>query len=142
MAAEFSCFCNYLAITFFVSIIQPSIVVYATNLIINLLIWFVQFVNSCSCWSSVVQSKLLMVRWFMSFVRAVQFYQSVSCSSSAVHGLFRQFGSSCSSVAGSVGSVVQYVRSVLVSLSLTSIPQPSKLNTLVDCWDFLPSLYI
>ena len=112
MAAEFSCFCNYLALTLCLSIVQPSIVVYATNLFINLLIWFVQFVNSCSCWSSVVQSKLLMVRWFISFVRVVQFNQSVSCSSSAVHGSFRQFGSSYRLIAGSVGSVVQSVRSV------------------------------
>ena len=42
----------------------------------------------------------------------VQFYQSVSCSLSAVHGSFRSFGSPCSSVAGSVGSVIQSVRSV------------------------------
>ena len=42
----------------------------------------------------------------------VQFYQSVSCSSSAVHSSCRSIGSSCRSVAGSVGSVVQSVRSV------------------------------
>ena len=42
----------------------------------------------------------------------VQFYQFVSDSSSAVHGSCRSFGSPCRSVAGSVGSVVQSVRSV------------------------------
>ena len=60
----------------------------------------------------------------------VQFYQSVSCSSSVVHGSCRSFGSSCSSVAGSVhGSVGSVVQSVYVqlylSLSLTSIPVQS-----------------
>ena len=58
--------------------------------------------------------KLLMVRWFMPFVRVVQFSQSVSCSSSAVHGSCRSFVSSCSSVAGSVGLVVQSICTVCI----------------------------
>ena len=70
--------------------------------------------NSCSSVNLPCRC-LSAVWWFsLSFVRVVQFSQSVSCSSSAVHGSCRSFGSPCSSVAGSIGSVVQSIYTVCI----------------------------
>ena len=51
----------------------------------------------------------------------VQFNQSVSYDSSAVHGSCRSFDSSCSSVAGSVGYLCNLCIQSVYSLSLTSV---------------------
>lgn len=106
-----------------------SFIFCSISLIYSRLFWLnvqlVWFDDSCSCWSSVVCKNLIhglsdshgsvnstcrclsAVWWFnLLFVQVVQFYQSVSVGLSAVHGSCSSIGSSCRSVAGSVGSVV------------------------------------